>query len=224
MEQRVKLTKRQIKEDKFMTFMLAARGWFQDNWQYVGIGGLVVVLLVVAGVFYVSSLGAAKEQAALDFSSAWSEYAKGNQQVATAKFSEVISAHSGSTEAEQATFLLAAMNLRNRNYAEATRYFELYIRDFKNNPLNLAAAHAGLGAIHEDQIQFAEGAEAYTAAIEAYPEGPLVGDYQFAKLRCLIGLADRAGAAEVVAQIEERFEGTELVARSQRLFGESFTN
>ena len=52
MQSKMKLTKRQVKEDRFTTFMLTSKdklqGEFEDNWQYYVIGFAVVVVLIWA--------------------------------------------------------------------------------------------------------------------------------------------------------------------------------
>ena len=65
MQTKVKLTKRQLKEDKFTTFMLTAKDRLQENWQFYVIALLAIVLVVVGGVYFLNQGKARQQEAAV---------------------------------------------------------------------------------------------------------------------------------------------------------------
>ncbi|HOP08253.1 MAG TPA: tetratricopeptide repeat protein [candidate division Zixibacteria bacterium] len=222
MQQKVKLTKRQIKEDKFTIFMLKSRGWFQDNWQFVTIGLVVVILLSVAVVYYAQSRVTSDEEAAAKFAEAVAYYRRGNTQEASMRLQTIVSEHSSSSLADEATYLLGNLNLRSRNYSEATRYYEIYLKETKGFPMTRAAAAAGIAVAYENQSMFTEAADYYLKAIKAYPDGPLDGDYSLALMRCYLETEQENLAREQLDHVTKSYQGTELANRAIRIFQEKY--
>jgi TolA-binding protein len=220
MDQKVKLTKRQIKEDKFTAVMLKSRSWLLDNWQLVVIGAAAVVLVIVASLYYSRSRATKAEEARTKYSRALLDYRAGNNQVAIMGLTQVVDDYDGHEAAEQATFLLGKLNYRIRNFEEATRYFEQYVSNYGDNKLTRAAALAGIGACYEDQGRFAEAAEKYQGAFDEFPDGPLGGDYLIAAMRNYLEVGDAARAGASLDTMKARYEGTELVRRATRQFVE----
>ena len=122
MYNKVKLSKRQIKEDKFTTFMLNTKQFALENWQFLIIGIAVVVLVIVAIVYMMSSSETRKLEASTRFSRALLDYRNGNSQVAILSFTQILDEFAGDQVAEQSTFLLGKINLDIRNYQEAIQY------------------------------------------------------------------------------------------------------
>ena len=220
MQQRVKLTKRQIKEDSFTTFMLKSRRWLLDNWQFVVIGAVAVVLVITAVIYYANSQTAKRHESAARYARALLDYRAGNNQVAIMSLSQILEDYGGTEVAAQAAFMLGKINYSVRNYPEAIRHFEMYLSDAKGTKLKRAGALAGIGASNEDQGIYAEAARYFVQAYEEYPDGPLAGDYQTSAMRNLLeaGLPDQA--AERLEMLREEFPDTELLRRSERLFNE----
>ena len=220
MQSRVKITKRQIKEDKFTTFMLTARNQVTENWQFIVVGVVIVVLAVVAVMYYIDSQKARHEEAGRLFAQTLADYRNGNRQVAILGFAQIIENYGKDDVAEESTYLLGKLNFMDRNYPEATRHYEMYLSKYKGNLLNRAACLAGIAASHENQGEYAQAASRFLEAAEEYPTGPLAGDYQFGALRNLIESGDIAGARERLEFLQEELDGTEWSVRGVRLFHE----
>jgi len=220
MYQKVKLTKRQIKEDKFTTFMLRSRTWLLENWQLVVIGVAAAALIIVASVYYTQSRTAKADEATTKFARALLDFRGGNNQVAIMGFTQIVDDYSGAEAAEQATFLLGKVNYRIRNYDEAIRFYEMYVDQYRDDVLTRAAAWAGLGACYEDQGDYSEAAENYRRAFDEYPDGPLGGDYLNSAMRNYLEIGETEKARSGLDTIKARFEGTELARRAMRKFVE----
>jgi len=220
MYQKVKLTKRQIKEDKFTAFMLRSRTWFLENWQLVVIGAAAVALVIVAVVYYGQSRTAKSEEAANKFARALQDFRGGNDQVAIMGFTQIVDDYPGQESAEQATFLLGKLNYRTRNYEEAVRFYQMYLDKYHDDQLTRAAAQAGLAACNEDQGNYVSAAENYQKAFEEFPDGPLGGDYLYGAMRNYLQLGEVDKAQTDLDTIKARFEGSELSRRAIREFVE----
>ncbi len=220
MYSKVKLSKRQIKEDKFTTFMLSSKYQIQENWQFYAIGAVVVILLIVGIVYYFDFSAQQSELAAERYATAAGEYRSGNSQVAILSFQQILDEFGGDPVAEQATFMLGRINLEVRNYPEAIRYFDMYLDKYRENRLNRAAAHAGIATAEENQANHLAAAERFEQAVEAYPNGPLAGDYHLGAMRnfLLVGEVDRARPH--LDSIEANFANSQLAQRATRVFYE----
>lgn len=221
MYSKVKLSKRQIKEDKFTTFMLSSKYQIQENWQFYAIGALVVILAIVGIVYYFNYSAQQSQVAAERYATAAGEYRSGNSQVAILSFQQILDEFSGDPVAEQATFMLGKVNLEVRNYPEAVRYFEMYLDKYRENRLNRAAAQAGIATAEENQANHVAAAERFQQAVDAYPGGPLAGDYHLGAMRNYLLAGDVESARPHLEKIEQDFAGTPLAQRATRVFYEN---
>ncbi|MEW6412224.1 MAG: tetratricopeptide repeat protein [Candidatus Zixiibacteriota bacterium] len=217
---KVKLTKRQIKEDKFMTFMLNAKHEILERWQYYVIGVAAVILIVVAVIFYFNSQEANLQEASEKFSRALIDYRSGSDQVALLGLADVVNNYPDTRAARQAAFLLAKINYESQNYSEALRYFELFANKYKEDALQRASALGGIGGCYENQGNYAEAARRFAIAANEYPEGPLAGDYRMSAMRNFLLAGDIESARTHLDVLKEKFAGTTLERQAVRLFAE----
>ena len=217
---KVKLTKRQIKEDKFTAFMLTSKQQVEENWQYLAIAVIVVILGVVGSIYYLDSVEETSRQAAANLSKGNLEFRGGNSQVALLTFNDIINNYGGTKSAEQATFMLGKVNLQTRNYSEAIRFFEMYLQKYSKNLLNRASSYTGLGTAMENQGNFLEAAEAFEKGTMELPESPLQQSLRFGAMRNYLKVDNVEKARPHFKYITENFEGTETANRASRLFYE----
>lgn len=220
MHGKVKLTKRQIKEDKFATFMFTAKDQLQENWQYWIIGVVAVGLAIAAVAYYVSSSKSARVDAGTKYASAIMDTRQGNTQVAIMALNQIVTDNADKATTKDALFSLARLNVDSKNYPEATRYYEQFISKFGDDKLMHAAALAGIAICQENQGQFAEAAATYAEASQAYPDGPSEGEYLLSGLRCSLLVGDVERARTGLAAIKDKFKGSDLASRAERLFAE----
>lgn len=220
---KVKLTKRQIKEDKFTEFMLNSKQQVEENWQYLAIAVIVVILGVVGSVYYFDSVRETSRQAAANLSKGNLEFRGGNSQVAILTFNEIINNYGGTNSAEQATFMLGKANLRTRNYPEAIRFFELYLQKYQKNLLNRASSYTGLGTAMENQGNFQEAAEVFEKGTLELPDSPLQQSLRYGAMRNYLKVDNVEKARPHFDYITENFEGSETANRAARQFYEKST-
>lgn len=220
MQNKVKLSKRQIKEDKFTTFMLESKQQFLEHWQTYVIGIVGVVLVVAAVVYYFNAQQTKEEESAQKFARALLDYRNGNNQIALLSLNQIITDYSGSEVAGKTTFLLGKINYESKNYSESIRYFEQYVKEYRKDKFYLAAALAGIGACHENQGNYAEAAQKYNDACEAYPDGPMYDDYNLSAVRCYMLAGNRDAAKKHLDILNDKFKGTTMAARATRLYYE----
>ncbi len=220
MYNKVKLSKRQLKEDKFTGVMLNTKQFTQENWQFMVIGLAVIVLVIVSLVYYSSNMKSQSIEASTKFSRAMLDYRNGNNQVAILSFSQIREDHPGDAVAEESTLLLGKINFESKNYAETIRYYEMYLAKYQGNLINRSAAHAGIAAAQENQGQSALAAAEFQLAYDEAPDGPLSGDNLIGSMRNNLKVGEVDKAKTSLELIEEKFPTTDLLNRATRLFAE----
>jgi len=220
MYNKVKLTKRQIKEDKFTAFVLRSKDQFMDNWQFFVIGVVLVVLIIVGGIYYINSKKSQEIQSAERYARAVADYRSGNKQVALASLNQILDNNADKIVVEEATYMLGNINYEQRNYPEAIRFWEMYVSKYHDDSLTRAASLAGIAACHENQGEYKKAAAKYLEAIDAFPDGPLEGDYREAVIRNFLADGDIKQARAQLDTLKEKAGNTDLYNRVARYFSE----
>jgi TolA-binding protein len=220
MQGKVRITKRQIKEDKFTTFMLEAKEKLLANWQFYVIGIVIFVLILATVAYYLDSREVKSQEAGEKFARAMLDYRNGNNEIALAGLNDIVDNYGFDPVAEDATFLLGKINLEIRNYTEAILFYEKYLNSYDADLLRRAASLAGIGTCHENQTAFTEAALKYSEAYEAYPDGPLARDYALAALRTYLEAGDAANAKAQLDEIQEKYANSEVAKRATMLYNE----
>ena len=220
MHERVKITRRQLKEDPFTAFIFNSKRQLEENWQYFAIGAVVIILAVVGIFYYFNSAKETSELAATQLSQANMQYRQGNSQVAILTLTDILTKYGSTPFAEQATFMLAKINLETRNYAESKLYFDMYLEKYKKDPLNRAAALSGLGITLENQGQYAEASEQFEKAIAEFPESALIVELHLGAMRNELMSGQSEKAKVHLDAINEKAPNTDIAANAARLFYE----
>lgn len=221
MQSKVKITKRQIKEDKFTTFMLESRRQFLDNWQFYVIG-IVVIILAVAGIaYYIDSLGQKKVEAGRSMAVAMQNYRTGDVETAINNLRSIVNNYGSEDVAVRAQFLLGKINLQGRRYGEAITEFQTFLNEYPDATLlDRAAALAGIAAAHEDQAEYAQAADFYGQARDEYPKGPQASEYLLGAIRTSLAAGQFDRAEELNDQLQADFAGTRQANLGARLYAE----
>ncbi len=220
MQSKVKLTKRQIKEDKFATFVLSSKSKVMENWQFYAIGAAAVVLIIAVAIYWGSSQTSTKSEAGGKLAQALIDYRTGNTQVAILSLNQIVDDYSSDDAAEQATFLLGRLNYSQKNYAEATRYYTKYLDTFKADKYRRAGAIGGIAACLENQGQYAEAAAKFSEAVTEDPDGAMAGEHLLGAMRNYLAAGDVTNAKTRLDTLDAKLKGTDLALRADRLFAE----
>jgi outer membrane protein assembly factor BamD (BamD/ComL family) len=216
MRTKVKLSKQQIKEDKFTTNMLLARDWLTSNWQIVAIAAAVVIL-IVAGIAYFIKMQSDKEmESGNRLAKAVAEARRQNYQVAILELKAISEEYDGEIGGT-ALLNLANAYYDNKNYDEAISSYQRFINDFHLDNLTTASAIAGIGYALEGKQEFLAAGDKFAEAVERYPDLPSVGDYCVGAIRNFVQGHDRAKAEKILNILKEKFPGTDYLRVASRL-------
>jgi TolA-binding protein len=216
MRSKVKISKKEMKEDKFTTFMLQFKDRFLDNWQTVAIAAAVVVIIVVAAVYYSNMQDTKKSEASARLGKAISEYQRQNYQVAIVDFREIVDSYGGHT-AERARFYLASAYFNTRNYDEAIKYFQQYVDKYRDDKIMRASAMAGIAASLEGKREFTEAGTKYEEALKYYPHSPSAPDYYLGAIRCFVAARDKVRSDRLLEEMKQEYSGTDFYRTASQL-------
>ena len=135
-----RLTKRQIKEDKFLTMAVEGYEYVKEYGIRVGLALVVIIGLVVLLHMYTRSK-AHRQTTALDQAIS-AIYA--DDENASALLSRVISEFGGSREAGEAQFYLGNIFYNNNNMDDAIDHYRAYIDKYADSKILLFGAYNGL--------------------------------------------------------------------------------
>ncbi len=208
MRQNIKITKQQMKEDKFTTTMLISRDWLMKNWQPVALTAAAVIVVIVGIVLYSDSQKSGEAAGETRLSNAISILRQNNFQGAIVELNDIIDNYGGDVAAS-ATFLLGNAYYGARNYDDAMASYQKYYDKHHRDKLTSASALGGIAACHENKQEFEKAAEQYMTAFEYYPESANAPDYLLGAVRNYVNLGNKEKANEILKTLESDFAGSE---------------
>jgi outer membrane protein assembly factor BamD (BamD/ComL family) len=223
MRTKVKLTKQQIKEDKFTNYMLLSRDWIVSNWQIMAIVGAILVISVVAIIYFTKMQSTKKVEASERLARAISEYRRQNYQVAILELKNLADEQGGEIGAS------ALINLGNcyfdsKNYDEAINSFQRYYNEYKHDdPLTAASALAAVALSLENKREFLAAGDKFMEAIRFMPDSPGTPDYYVGAVRNYSLGGDFTKAETMLGELKDKFPGTEYIQNATTILMQSKT-
>jgi outer membrane protein assembly factor BamD (BamD/ComL family) len=215
-----RITKKEIKEDKFVTYTLKLNEWIREHLNHVLIaaGGAVVVAVIV---FFIFSSKAKKERNAAELlGKAGIELQTGDLGAATGDLQKVINQFGNTESSGRATFLLASAYFYARDYNQAQSNFEKYLDKFKNDPLTRAAAQAGIADCYMQKGNFLLAGDNYVQAVSLYPEGFLAPEYLLGAADAYLKADQKDKAREVFNRIIKDYPNSRQVNQAKMQLSE----
>jgi TolA-binding protein len=217
----VKISKREMKEDKFTTFMLRTKDYIFEQWIYLA-GGAILIIVVIIGITMIRAERIKSEKEAADiYSQAMSELLSRNYQLAIVDFKTIVDQYGSAPVSRQALFNLGNAYFTAKNYTEAITAFETYISKYKGDKFFITSAMAGIAASLAGNGDFAGAADKYREAAEKYPDFKLAGDYYLKAMTYYIRSGNVESARVIYARLGKDFEDTPYYAQGQLLAREN---
>lgn len=220
MSKTIKISKREIKEDKFTTFILQAKDYVMEQWVYFA-GGVAVLIAAVLIISFLKSSSGKNEQQAVDvYNRAMSELFSKNYQLAIVDFKTVVDQYGSTTQGEMALFNLANAYLQSKNFPDAKSSFERYLTKYSDDKYFSTSAVAGVAACLAGAGDAAGAAEKYREAAEKYPEFQLAGEYYYQAMYYYVKSGNLESAKVVLAKINKEFPTSRYAREGLRLASE----
>jgi tetratricopeptide (TPR) repeat protein len=174
-----KITKQDLKEDKFVKFTLQTKSYVDENYQKImrialGVGAIIILL-----VFYYYNSQETNKEANSQLGIAEIEYTNGNLLKASERLVRLIDEYDGTESADQGMFLLANIYFQQKKYEDARIYFDKFINAYSGSNILLASGYAGLAACEEVDDNLLEAANLYEKAADLAPDFPESDNYYY---------------------------------------------
>ena len=202
---RKRITKKQLKEDVFVTATFEASHYLQEHKnKIIGVSVAAVALVGLAWMF-ISHRTEQREQASLALFKAEVMYINGQFQLSATDFENLANEYSGTVEAEKALYLAGDSFFKSGDFDRALELFNRCREDMSSGDPLMVNVFTGIGACHEQQ-------EDYAQAEQFYRQAERAAEYDFQKVETLsslsrvLRLAGReAEAIDVLTSIIDQF-------------------
>ncbi|MBD3226085.1 MAG: tetratricopeptide repeat protein [Caldithrix sp.] len=204
-----KFSKKELKEDKFITSAMQAKAYIEDNYRQVTTTVLVILAVVVAIMGYRYYHNQRVEKASILLGKAQLEYQNMNTPKAKQFLSRLIEAYDGTDAADKGKFLMANIQFQNDKIVEAKTYFEEFIDSYSGSKILISSAYGGLAACYEAEDNHSEAAETYIKAQRKAPDFVEAPNYLYLAGQNYLELDQREKARELFLEIQEEYPDSE---------------
>ncbi len=191
---RKKLYKKQLKEDKIITTINKVTVFFQNEWQKL-LSGAVVVLLIIFVFTWVQKSSLEREANATSelyvYEDRYMNEIYDDQLIAG--LNTIIERYKDTDAGNRAAFLLANTFFHLGNYEQAEMQFNTFLNEHDGDDFMKCSALNGIAATFEQREMYNQSAEKYNEAANRYPNTFLVPE----------SLLGAARSYEKLGQLEE---------------------
>ncbi len=221
-----KLGKKNIKEDKLVTFYSQTLQYFEAYKNEVLIGAVVVVAAIAAIVYFSNEAKSTEVEAAGALAKAEKVYQSGNYQSvveggATSgelTLADVADKYSGSEPGEIARVYLANSYFYTGDYEKALEYYEDYSGSIE---LYKASALAGMAACYEAMDETEKAAKYFKDAANTYSENALNSQYLLNSAVNYIKEKDSEEATALLERLKADYPSSAEAREADRFLAEA---
>jgi len=200
---RKRITKRQLKEDQFVTRAFQFLDYFQGNRSQVLLvaGGVIAILLVATlGIRFQAS---SKRASASMLSAGIGYFQAGQYDEATMRLSNFLDAYSRHSDAGYASLVCGDAYYYLGSHDAAEEKYRFCLEKATEGDADWIAASSGLAAIDEALGKPLSAAEAYSALAGRTEDLKVKTHFLYSAVRCFREASDYTRAAELLAQVDE---------------------
>ncbi len=177
--QKKRVTKKNLKEDKFVETALLARSYFEEHTKEITyIAGAVVVLAILIWLF-LNHRAQRLHEAEVLLGKAQIEMQSMHTNKARAFLNQLIQNYEGTDAADQGYFLLANLDFQAQKYDMAEKEYKKFIASYGGSKILLASGYAGYAACLEHRGAHKEAAENYLKAQKTAPNFVEAANYLY---------------------------------------------
>ncbi|KPL00733.1 MAG: hypothetical protein AMJ91_03590 [candidate division Zixibacteria bacterium SM23_73_3] len=217
-----RITKKEMKQDKFVTYSLKVSEWIQKHLNEVlmGTGGVILVGVIL---FFIFSSQAKREQKAADLlGKANLELQGGNIGEAMGSLQTLMNKYGSTKSAGRASFLLASAHFYAKDYVQAQSLFEEYLEKHKEDILLAASAQAGIAECHMQRENFIPAGENFVKAASLSPQSFLAPQYLLQAALAYLKADQKEKAREVLKRLISEYPDSREVHQAKLQLAENF--
>ena len=196
-----KLTKKEIKEDKFVEATMQARAYVEDNYKQVSIitASVFILFLMIMGYNYVHTQ--TSERSSTLLGQAQLEYQNMSYTKARVLLDRLEAEYSGTDAADQGLLLLANLNYQQDKYQEAAESYQAFTNSYSGSDILVASGYAGYAACQEKMSNIADAAQFYLKAQKADPGFVESSNYLYLAALNFVSIEDFSAARQALDKI-----------------------
>jgi len=217
-----RITKKEIKQDKFVTFTLKLSEWLQKHLNQVLMGAGGVVLIAVIVFFVLSSQSKRERKGAELLGKASLELQSGDLGTAAGDLQTVVNQYGSTKSAEQAAFLLASAYYYGKDYAQAQSFFEKYLDKYKKDPIVSASAQAGIAECHMQRGNYLLAGENFVKAASLDTNNFLSPQYLLQAADAYLKADQKEKAKELLNKLIKEYPDSKVVNQAKIQLAEDF--
>lgn len=174
---KVKVTKKELKRDRFIETVLNLYNWGKVNWKYLFIGFSGLILVIIIFLSFRSSFNVKEKNSQLEMTATLDIYVSGDFKQALELFTNIKQAFYGTNASKMSNYYIGMCNLNlaamqqnpEQNYNDAIKSFKQFLK-FKIGLDELkSAAYIGIAKSFEGLNQIDSAFVYYNYAIDKVP-------------------------------------------------------
>jgi len=206
-----KLTRHELKEDSFVTFILGAWEYVRENQNKFFIGLVALIVVVAASIWTNNSRIQARADAEVQFSEALNSFRNGQIKSADELFRIVDDRFRNLQEGAYAAYFTGKCALIDSRNTEAIGFFESYLERAEKHPFFREAAMDGMATAYFNEREYNKAAEIYTELLNQIEDGSFKEKSYLKKAAEAFKLANKNN--EAIEMLERLLEVTTGIDR-----------
>jgi len=205
-----RLSKHEIKEDTFVTAVLRAREFIYTH-QNAVFSGLVAVIVIVAGILWISnSREKTRVSASTQFAESLASFRSGDIKTAEEMFKIIDERFEGLEQGAYSAYLAGKCALEDGRNSQAIELFDSYLQRSRKYPFFHDAALEGLATAWENERNYEKASEAYLRLVDDMKTNSFVETAYLRKAADALKMGDRREKAiEILERLHELSSGIE---------------
>ena len=174
-----KISKKELKEDKFVKTMMETRAYIEENSRTVTLITAAVLAVIISVMLYNYFHAETLEKSSTLLGEAQVEYQNMSLAKAERLLVRLMDEYSGTNSAAQGRFLLGNIYYQQNKIEAAKEEYLEVIDSYSGSDILTASGYAGYGACLEREKNYAEAAEYYTKARNSNKDFVDAADYLY---------------------------------------------
>ncbi len=212
---RKRLTKKQIRQDRFITTVMKLAGIVQRNSKRFAIGTAVVLVAVVVVVAVTQHRKRQQAQAAEVLGEAQMAKWTGETEEVVKLYQRVTQQFGGTRSSGEAWVALGNLYFKKGQVKEAKTAFQKYLKKYSDDPILTYTAWSGIAACLEEEGRYSEAAQKHRSFADRHQDSPWAARALWNACRCFRLSGEFQEAKMSLQQIIDFYPDSPLAYRAK---------
>jgi len=215
---RKRITKKQLKEDKLITFVSKLQIFLEEEWRKLvfGIGGAFVVF-IISYFIYQSDVERENRAAGELFPLEYRYFASLYDSTLVVGLERFLDRYEDTKSGSSAVFYLANTYYNLGNYPQALSYYQKFIDDHSGPDFMEASAIGGIAACYEQQNMNNEASQYYLRAVEKFPNVFITPQHMLGAARAFMKRGQIEDARVQCQEVIEKYPDSQQATEAEIL-------